>query len=241
MHLEDGSAALHVGWVHLDLSVEAARADKCLVKDVCPVSRCENHNPVVPLKAVHLCEELVDGLLALVIPLAKARTALTAHRVNLIDEYYAWSRLLGICEEVTHSSCADPSKDLHKLRSGYAEERHASLASHSLRQQGLSRPWRSNQKSPFWDLSAQVRVARCVLQEVDNFYEFLLGPIATGNVIEFDLSVAILHNFCRGLPELKWILAAHARRTATRADTAKEQQQACNEPGNGSGKARKEV
>ena len=38
------------------------------------------------LEAIHLCEQLVDGLLALIIAAAHAGATVPAHRVDLVDE-----------------------------------------------------------------------------------------------------------------------------------------------------------
>jgi hypothetical protein len=42
--------------------------------------------PVVGFEAVHLDQELVEGLLALVVAAAEARAAMTAHGIDLVDE-----------------------------------------------------------------------------------------------------------------------------------------------------------
>mmetsp|Transcript_81145 Transcript_81145/g.238445 ORF Transcript_81145/g.238445 Transcript_81145/m.238445 type:complete len:242 (-) Transcript_81145:145-870(-) len=241
MHLEDGGAALHVRRVHLDLPVEAAWPNQRLVEDVCTIGRREDHDPVVALEAVHLRQQLVHSLLALVVALAEACAALPADRVDLVDEDDAGSGLLGVGEEVAHARGADAREDLHKLRGRDAEERHACLTGHSLCEQGLSGARRPDQQSSLRDLRAELRVARRVLQEVHDLHELFFSSITARNIIELDVGVAILHNLGWGLAKLEWILPTHARRTTAHANTAKEQQQACNEPGNGSGKARKEV
>jgi hypothetical protein len=50
----------------------------------------------VALEAIHLSEQLVDGLLALVVATAQACATLPAHGINLIDEDDAGSLGLGL-------------------------------------------------------------------------------------------------------------------------------------------------
>ena len=54
-HLEDGHPPLHVGPVHGDLAVEAARAQQRRVEHVGAVGCGQHDHACVALKAVHLC------------------------------------------------------------------------------------------------------------------------------------------------------------------------------------------
>ena len=70
--LEDGLAAGAVGAVDHDLAVEAARAQQGGVQDVGAVGGGDQDDVVLHLEAVHLDQELVQGLLALVVAAAHA-------------------------------------------------------------------------------------------------------------------------------------------------------------------------
>jgi len=65
--LEDLQAPLDVGPAHVDLPVEAAGAQEGGVEDVGPVGGGDQDHPLGGLEAVHLDEQLVQGLLALVV------------------------------------------------------------------------------------------------------------------------------------------------------------------------------
>ncbi len=86
------------GGVDADLPVEAARAQERGVEDVGAVRRRDEDDVGLRVEAVHLDEELVERLLALVVPAAEARTAVTADGVDLVDEddagafCLAWSK-----------------------------------------------------------------------------------------------------------------------------------------------------
>ena len=73
---------------------------------------CSHDNDTfVGIKAVHLCEQLVQRLASVVFPLLAA----AAHRINLVDEDNAGGLLLGSCKEAAHSAGAHPDKHLLKL------------------------------------------------------------------------------------------------------------------------------
>jgi hypothetical protein len=112
MDLEDLHAALDVRARHHDLAVEAARAQQCGIEHVGPVGRRDDDDAFVRLEAVHLDQQLVERLLALVILVAQARAARTADRVDLVDEDDARRRLLGLFEHVAHAAGADADEHL---------------------------------------------------------------------------------------------------------------------------------
>ena len=67
MNLEDLEAALHVGAVEDHLAVELAGAQQRRVEDVRSVGGGDDDHVRVRVEAVHLDEDLVEGLLALVV------------------------------------------------------------------------------------------------------------------------------------------------------------------------------
>mgnify|MGYP003693790975 CR=1 FL=1 len=73
VHLEDLAAAEAVGPVDDDLAVEAAGAEQRRIEDVGPVRGGDEDDVVLHLEAVHLDEELVQRLLALVVAAAETR------------------------------------------------------------------------------------------------------------------------------------------------------------------------
>src|SRR3989442_453459 len=99
---QDLLPALHVGHVHYDLPVEPARAQQCRVEDVRPVGGGEQDHAVVRLEAVHFDEQLIQRLLALVVPPAEPRAAVAPDGVDLVDEDDAGRVGLALLEQVAH-------------------------------------------------------------------------------------------------------------------------------------------
>ena len=106
MHREDLLAPLDVGVGHLHLPVEPARAQQRRVEHVRPVGRGDQDHALVRLEAVHLDQQLVQRLLALVVAAAVAGAAVPADRVDLVDEHDAGRVLLRLLEHVAHAADA---------------------------------------------------------------------------------------------------------------------------------------
>src|SRR5262249_47958408 len=76
---QDGLAAHAVRAVHHHLAVEAPGAHEGGVEHVGTVGGGDDDDRLARVEAVHLHEDLVEGLLALVVATAQASAALTAH------------------------------------------------------------------------------------------------------------------------------------------------------------------
>src|SRR3990172_3849193 len=136
---------LDVGAVEDALTGEAARAQERGVEDIGPVGGGHHDHVRVRVEAVHLDQDLVQGLLALVVAAARAGAALAADRVDLVDEDDARRVALGLLEEVAHPAGADANEHLHELGAGDAEEGHARLAGDGAAPQHLPPARRADQ------------------------------------------------------------------------------------------------
>ncbi len=102
------------------------------------VGGSDNDDAVVDLEAVHLDQQLVQGLLALVVATAQAGTAVAADGIDLVDEDNAGRLLLGLVEHVAHTGGAHADEHLDEVRTGDREEGDFRLAGDGLGQQGLT-------------------------------------------------------------------------------------------------------
>src|SRR6266480_2852277 len=124
VHAQNLLTAAHVGQRHDDLAVEAPRAQQRRIEHVGTVGRRDDDDALVALEAVHFHQQLIEGLLALVVTAAEARAAVPADGVDLIDEDDAGSVLLRLLEHVAHARGADADEHLDKVGAGDGEERH---------------------------------------------------------------------------------------------------------------------
>ena len=155
MHPQDSLAAAHVGGVHDDRAVEAARPEERRIEHVGPVGGGDEDDAIVALEAVHLDEQLIQGLLPLVVAAAEPRAAMAPDRVDLVDEDDAGRVGLALLEEVANPAGADPDEHLHEIRAGHREERPPRLTGHRLGEQRLAGARRSDEQRALGQSSAE--------------------------------------------------------------------------------------
>ena len=94
MDLQDLFAALEVGQFHRNTAVKAAGTGQSRVKGIRTVGGREDDDAAVALEAVHLGEQLVQGLLALVIAAQLAAVALlqlaSISSMNTMQGLFPW-------------------------------------------------------------------------------------------------------------------------------------------------------
>ena len=185
MYVEYSHAVGELGKLHVNLAVEAACTQECLVEDVGAVGGREDDYAGVCAETVHFGKELVEGVFALVVGShVGVLAAGTAYSVDFVDEHYAGSFLLCFLEEVANARCAHTDKHFYEVGARHGEERHVGLAGHSLGQEGLTRSRRAYKKGSFWNLAAEIGVALRILEEFHNLLDFGFSLGKAGHVGE---------------------------------------------------------
>ena len=98
MHLKNCQTPFHVRLVNHDLPIETPGSQQCRIEYVGAVRRRYYYYPFIRRETVHLDQQLIESLLALVMPAAEPRAALTPDRVDFVDEYDARRIFLGLRE-----------------------------------------------------------------------------------------------------------------------------------------------
>ena len=230
VHLEDLPAADAVGPVDHDLAVEAAGAQQRRVEDVGPVRGRDQDDVVLQLEPVHLDEELVQGLLALVVPAAEAGAAMAADRVDLVHEHDARRRLLRLLEEVSHTRGADADEHLDEVGAGNREERHARLARDRAREERLTRARRPVEEHALRNPRSERLELLRVLEELLDLLELLDSLVHSGHVLEADLRRVRRHPLGAALAEAHHLRAA-ALHLVHQEDPEAEEEHERQEPG----------
>ena len=210
VHLEDFLAALEVGQLHRDAAVEAAGSQQRLVEDLGAVGGAEDDDALFGIEAVHLGQQLVERLFALVVAAEAGAVALFADGVDFVDEHDAGGLLAGLLEQVAHAGRAGADEHFHERRAGHEEERASGLTRDRLRQQGFAGAGRANQQRALGDFRADGGIAAGVFQDVDDFDQRFLGLVLTGHVAEAHLAGLHVVLLGAGLAEVE-----HAEAAAT--------------------------
>ena len=98
-----------------DLTIEAAGAQERRIEHIRPVGRSDHDHRVLGLEAIHLHEQLVQRLLALVVTATEPGAAVTSNGIDLIDEDDCRGCLLGLIEQVAHTARTDPDEHLDEI------------------------------------------------------------------------------------------------------------------------------
>ncbi len=191
MDLEDLLAADHVRIGDDDLPVEAAGPEQRRVEHVGPVGRGDEDDALVRLEAVHLDEELVQRLLALVVAAAETGAAMATDRVDLVDEDDAGRILLRLLEHVADAARADADEHLDEVRAGDGEERNVGLAGDGAGEQRLAGAGRPDEEHAARDAPAEPLELLRVAQELDDLLEVFLGLVDAGDVLEGDAAMGL--------------------------------------------------
>ena len=225
VHAQDLLAAPHVGQADDDLAVEAARAQQRRVEHVGAVGRGDHDHAFAAFEPVHLDEQLVERLLALVVPAAEAGAAMAADRVDFVDEDDARRVLLGLLEHVAHAAGADADEHLDEVGTGDREERHLRFAGDRLGEQRLAGARRADHQHAARDLAAELLELAGVAQELDELGHFLLRFVATGDVGEGDLGLVFVEQLGARTAEGHRALAAALLHLPHEVDPDADEQQ----------------
>src|SRR5262249_3933928 len=132
-------------------------------------------------KAIHLGQDLVEGLFALVVAATEPRAADATDGIDLIDEEDARAVLLGRLEHIADAAGPNANEHLDEFRARDGEERHAGLAGDGAGQQGLARAGWADQEHALGDPTPQPLKLLRVLEELDDLLELRLGVLQPGH------------------------------------------------------------
>ena len=214
VHLEDGLTAFQVRGLHGHLTVETTGAQQRGVEHVGTVGGRDDDQVRVVVEAVHLHEQLVQGLLAFVMAAAHAGATAASDGVDLVDEDDGGGVLLRLVEQVAHTGGAETHEHLDEVRAGHRVERHARLAGDGARQQRLTGARRAVQQHAARDAGAERLVLGRVLEEVLDLLDLLHGGVLARHVGELGLGRLAFQQLAVVL------LAAHAEHAARAAHAA---------------------
>ena len=179
------------GLRHDDLAVEAAGPQQRRIEHVGAVGRGDQDDAFVGLEAVHLDEQLVERLLALVVAAAEAGAAMAADRVDFVDEDDAGRVLLAPARTCRARGDA-PTPTNISTKSEPEMVKNGTFASPAMARASsvLPVPGGPTSSTPFGMLAAEALEFLRVLQELDDLLQFLLGLVDAGDVLEGDAAVA---------------------------------------------------
>jgi hypothetical protein len=149
VHLKNGVAPVHRGDRRApgDRSVRGAAAR---VENFRAVGCSEHDDAVARVEPVHLDEQLIQRLLALIGAAAAVRSgAALADGVELVDEHDGGRLRFRLLEQLAHARRADADEDLDELGAAGGEKGHAGFAGDGASEQRLARAGGPTSSAPF--------------------------------------------------------------------------------------------
>src|SRR5688572_26544263 len=184
---KDALAPLHIGTGHDNSTVKAAWPQQRRIEYIRTVGGCDENDTFVGFEAVHLDQQLIQCLFALVMTATEAGATMTSHGIDLIDKDDARRILLSLFEKIADTRSANSNEHLHEVRAANRKERDVSLTGNGTRKQGLSSARRANKKDAFGDAAAQFLKLLGFLQEVDNLLQFFFGLVDARDIFKRNL------------------------------------------------------
>ena len=179
---EYGFAALDVGQVDENLSVESAGTQQCGIQYVGTVRSRHNDYGFVLFETVHLHQQLVQGLFSFVVAAAQACASLSANGVDFVDKDDTGLSLFGLVKQISDAAGAYAYEHFDKVRTGYGIKGYARFAGNSLCKQSFTRSGRADQQNAFRHSGANVAELFGGFQEFDDLLQFHLFFFGSGYV-----------------------------------------------------------
>ncbi len=181
---QDGGPLGTAGQRDDDLTVEPARTAQRRIQRVRPVGGGQHHHPAGVLKAVHLGQQLVKGLLPLIAAGIAAAVAAGTEGIDLIDEHDRRPAAAGLLEQIPDPRRPQPDEHLHETRTRHREERDIGLPSHRPGQQRLTGPRRPRHQHPTRTTRPSPVPAARITQIIDHLTDLSLHRRIAGHIRE---------------------------------------------------------
>ena len=210
VHAQNFFAALHVGKIDRDLAIETARAQQSRIEHVGAVRRGDDDDAFLRVEAVHLDEQGIQRLLALIVSAADAVAAMAADGVDFVDENDARRRLLALLKHVAHAGGADADEHLDEVRAADREKRHIGFTGDGASEQGFAGSGRTDQQHAFRNAAAEFLKLLRIAQKFHELLHFVLCFFDSGDVLKGDLVFVTREHARLRFSKIQRAFAGHA-------------------------------
>ena len=121
-------AAFYIGQINGYLAIETAGAKQSGIENIGAVGSGDDNNAFLSIESVHLDEQGIEGLFALVVAAPDAMAAMATDCVNFVDENDAGRGFLSLLKHVADAAGADADKHLDEIGTADGKEWDIGLA-----------------------------------------------------------------------------------------------------------------
>ena len=198
MYLQDLHTALQIRFFHDDTTVKTSGSQKCLIQYLRPVGRCQQDDPALGIKTVHLGKQLVQCLLTLIIAAAVLGITAASDGIDLINKDDTRRTLLRFLKQVTDTGCTHADIQFDEVGTRQREERNARFSGYRLGKQRLTGSRRAYEQCTLGDLRADLGILGRIVQEIHDLDQGLLRFILTGHILKGDAGLFSFIHLRRG-------------------------------------------
>lgn len=217
---------MEIRLVHKDTSIKAPRTQEGDIQNIRTVGGRHHDDVGSSLEPIHLREDLIEGLLALVVPTAESGSAaLTADGIDLIDEDDGRSIALGLGKEIANAGGAHAHEHLNEFRTGDAEERDARLPCNRARKERLARSGSADEEHTLGNLCANARVLAGIAEKIDDLDQIFLCLIRARDVDESRLHLLGVGNTSFGFSKRHGVALAPRDAPEHPVDTPEDEEE----------------
>ena len=130
VNLEDLVATIQRRFAHRDVPVKASGSQQRRIQHVRSIRRGDNNRRFAGIEPIHLTENLIQRLLAFVVPATKPRSTLAPNGINFVNENDGRRVLAGRLEQIANPTSPHTHKHLDKLTAVDREEGNSGLSRH---------------------------------------------------------------------------------------------------------------
>src|SRR5258707_3350679 len=208
MYAENLLASTNVRKRHYNAAVKASRTQQRGIQHIRTVRGSNQNYAFVRFKAIHLDQQLVQRLFALIVSAAESGSAMTAYCINFVNEDDAWGIFLALLKQVANAACAHAYEHFYKIRTGDGEERNVGFAGHCPGQQGFACSRMSYQQYALGNASAQLLEFLRFAQELNDLAQLFLRFVHSSHVFERDFLLLHGKQSRAALAETQGLVAA---------------------------------
>ena len=118
MNAEDLFSAIQVGQLYGNPTVKTSGTGQCRVKGLGAVGSRQDHHAGVALKAVHFRQQLIKGLLPLIIAAHSTGIPLLTNGIDLVDKDDTGRFFFGLLKQISYLTGTHTHEHLYELRAG---------------------------------------------------------------------------------------------------------------------------
>ena len=227
VHAKNSLAPAQIRQIDYDLSIEAAGPHEGGIENIRPVRGSDQDDAFVRLEAVHLHQQLIERLFALVVTAAQTGPTVAADGVDFVDEDDARSVSLALFEQIANATGADADEHLHEVGARHREERTTGFTRDSAGKQCFARSRRTDQQRTLRQATAKLGELLRILQEFDDLLELVFRFVHAGDVLERHLFLRARRELGFALPKRQRLVAAALHLAHEEDPEADHQQNGC--------------